>query len=64
MLGISEAEGRIREPVAVPGDALLSVTGLSRQGALHDVSFSTSQAVRSLACGGCSDLGVPSCCGR
>jgi ABC-type sugar transport system ATPase subunit len=39
MLGISEAEGRIREPVAVPGDALLSVTGLSRQGALHDVSF-------------------------
>jgi ABC-type sugar transport system ATPase subunit len=40
MLGISETEGRIREPVAVPADALMSVTGLSRQDALHDVSFS------------------------
>src|SRR5262249_46876184 len=40
MLGIAEAGGRIREPVAVSGETLLSVTGLSREGALHDVSFS------------------------
>jgi ABC-type sugar transport system ATPase subunit len=30
-------------PVAAPGDALLSVKGLSRDGALHDVSFSLRQ---------------------
>ncbi|BCP55491.1 ribose import ATP-binding protein RbsA 2 [Kaistia sp. 32K] len=39
MLGIAEAEGRIREPVVAEGDALLSVTGLGRQGALSDIDF-------------------------
>jgi len=39
MLGIAEAEGRIRAPVAAGGDALLSVSGLGRRGALQDVNF-------------------------
>jgi ABC-type sugar transport system ATPase subunit len=39
MLGIAEAEGRIRTPVTAGGDALLSVTGLGRRGALQDVNF-------------------------
>jgi ABC-type sugar transport system ATPase subunit len=39
MLGIAEAEGRIREPVAAVGEPLLSVTGLGRRGALQDIDF-------------------------
>jgi len=39
MLGIAEAEGRIREPVTVDGEALLSVSGLGRRGALRDIDF-------------------------
>src|SRR6202008_2214052 len=37
MLGISENEGRIRVPVEVTGEPLLSVNGLSRAGVLHDI---------------------------
>lgn len=39
MLGIAEAEGRIRSPVEAGGETLLSVSGLGRRGALQDVSF-------------------------
>ncbi|MBY2919727.1 sugar ABC transporter ATP-binding protein [Rhizobium leguminosarum] len=39
MLGIAEAEGRIRAPVAAGGDAMLSVSNLGRRGALQDVNF-------------------------
>lgn len=39
MLGIAEAEGRVRAPVVATGDALLSVSGLGRRGALQDIHF-------------------------
>ena len=39
MLGIAEAEGRIRAPVAAGGDALLSVSNLGRHGVLQDINF-------------------------
>ena len=42
MLGIAEAQGRIRAPVA-GGDVLLSVTDLRRRGALQDVNFEIKQ---------------------
>lgn len=39
MLGIAEAEGRVRDPVEIAGEPLMTVAGLSRRGALNDVSF-------------------------
>lgn len=39
MLGIAEAQGRVREPVTVHDEPLLAVSGLSRKGALHDITF-------------------------
>ena len=39
MLGMSENEGRIREPVDAQSELLLSVKGLRRDGVLHDVNF-------------------------
>jgi ABC-type sugar transport system ATPase subunit len=39
MLGVAEAEGRVRQPVAVAGAPLLKVERLGRQGALTDIDF-------------------------
>jgi ABC-type sugar transport system ATPase subunit len=39
MLGVSENEGRIREPVEVKGEPLLAVKGLRREGAVRNASF-------------------------
>lgn len=39
MLGIAEAEGRLRDPVTDSGDTLLEVKGLQREGALQDINF-------------------------
>jgi ABC-type sugar transport system ATPase subunit len=39
MLGIAEAEGRVREPITADAEPLLTVSGLSRKGALNDVSL-------------------------
>ncbi len=40
MLGPTADAGRLREPKAVDGEPLVEVTGLSRAGALRDISFS------------------------
>ena len=39
MLGVSENEGRIRDPIEAKGEPLLAVKGLRREGVLRDIDF-------------------------
>ncbi len=39
MLGIAEAQGRVRDPVIISSEPLMTVKGLTRKGAINDVSF-------------------------
>jgi len=39
MLGIAEAQGRVRDPVEIDGEPMMTVNGITRRGALSNVSF-------------------------